>query len=85
MSREDQLSWLARALDRGGFEPAKVDVLGHELVTLERAESKGGVTNLVQARFIGGLHVVDPVAAAATLVNGVGKGKAFGCGMLTLR
>ncbi|MGX5693702.1 type I-E CRISPR-associated protein Cas6/Cse3/CasE [Dermacoccus abyssi] len=52
-----------------------------------RADSTSGRRGRVQltkATYEGGLEVVDPDRLRAVLVNGVGRGKAYGCGLLTL-
>ena len=40
---------------------------------------------LRQARFDGTLRVVDAAVLRTALVQGIGRGKAYGCGLLTLR
>ncbi|MCY0931656.1 type I-E CRISPR-associated protein Cas6/Cse3/CasE [Streptomyces sp. H27-H1] len=39
---------------------------------------------LVTVTFDGRLEVTDPVALARTLISGIGKAKAYGCGLMTL-
>jgi CRISPR system Cascade subunit CasE len=36
------------------------------------------------ATFDGRFRVVDPTALRAALVNGIGRAKAYGCGLMTL-
>lgn len=46
--------------------------------------SHGKTITLMRAQFDGVLRVVDADALRHALVNGIGHGKAFGCGLLTL-
>ncbi|MCY1372989.1 hypothetical protein D9M69_602340 [compost metagenome] len=52
----------------------------------ELLRSRKGATriSLLKACFEGRLQVRDPVAMAQALRVGIGPGKAFGCGMLSL-
>ena len=44
----------------------------------------GHRVTLAVATFEGVLEVTDPVALRHALVNGIGRGKAYGCGLMTL-
>lgn len=46
--------------------------------------ARGKTITLVRAQYDGVLKVIDPDALRHALVNGIGHGKAFGCGLLTL-
>lgn len=46
--------------------------------------ANGGTITLVRAQYDGVLRVIDSDALRHALVNGIGHGKAFGCGLLTL-
>lgn len=49
----------------------------------DKGRGNGPVT-LVTAVFSGGLEVTDPDALRNALTQGIGRGKAYGCGLLTL-
>lgn len=80
---EEQLSWLARQGERGGFT-----VLGTMVASSERVrmtKHKGGPPITVQAvLFEGHLRIADLEAFKATLQGGVGPAKALGFGLLSV-
>lgn len=82
LATEDaQLGWLARQGERCGFQ---VDAA---LVTLSDVlkSSKGGSrVSLQRACFEGMLQLLDVDKVAGVLQEGIGPGKAFGCGLLSL-
>ncbi|WP_016906473.1 type I-E CRISPR-associated protein Cas6/Cse3/CasE [Streptomyces xiaopingdaonensis] len=45
---------------------------------------RGGAVTLVTVAFSGRLEVTDPDALRNALTQGIGRGKAYGCGLLTL-
>ncbi|MBK5968117.1 MULTISPECIES: type I-E CRISPR-associated protein Cas6/Cse3/CasE [Thiorhodovibrio] len=82
-----QIAWLGRKL----LEAAVVEsvaVVPHAPIhfrrvrTGERAERAG---KLVPVTFEGSLRVTDPVRLVSLLENGIGAGKAFGCGLFLVR
>ncbi|MFW6695492.1 type I-E CRISPR-associated protein Cas6/Cse3/CasE [Streptomyces sp. MAR4 CNX-425] len=46
--------------------------------------TRGGPVSLATTVFSGGLEVTDPDALRNALIHGIGRGKAYGCGLLTL-
>jgi len=44
----------------------------------------GGLVTLGKATLTGSLHVTDREAFIASVSNGIGKGRAFGCGLLQI-
>ncbi|GAB3450163.1 type I-E CRISPR-associated protein Cas6/Cse3/CasE [Streptomonospora sediminis] len=65
--------------DRSFDKPAQESAAGNR--------GKGGKKNrvsLVTATFDGRLEVVDPEALRRTLTHGLGRAKAYGCGLMTL-
>lgn len=100
----EQLAWLARQGERGGFAPHTVEVLGRDpdggevLVTLVadvRVTSDPWVQGhswartapdltLGAVRYEGRLRITDADRFRATLRDGVGRGKAFGFGLLSV-
>ena len=86
-----QLDWLTERAERLGFRLAPSSVgTGDELdvAVVDRsikqfARQKRQVT-ISTATFEGHLEVVDPAALRHALTHGIGRAKAYGCGMLTL-
>lgn len=83
-----QQQWL---LDRAGLHGFVVaDTVGGDpdlLVTRREKKSfrrRDSTVTLSTAQFDGRLEVVDPVALRRALVSGIGRGKGYGCGMITL-
>jgi CRISPR system Cascade subunit CasE len=83
-----QEMWLAERLPRHGFDALKGEDGQPLLQAVERKTVRfpreGKFVTLVQATFEGLVTVTDPVAARACLVNGLGRAKGYGCGLLTL-
>jgi CRISPR system Cascade subunit CasE len=83
-----QTEWFLRRAGHHGFtvpledhkEP-DVAVRGRRTVRFAR---QGRTVTLDTAVFEGRLEVVDPAALRAALTGGIGHGKAYGCGLLTL-
>lgn len=85
---QHQLEWLTRKGEWGGFrvtqnslEEPNVSLSVTDRVTFPR---KGSEVTLVRVQFDGVLEVTDPEAFRHSLVTGVGRGRAYGCGLLTL-
>ncbi|MEL4162727.1 type I-E CRISPR-associated protein Cas6/Cse3/CasE [Corynebacterium bovis] len=83
-----QRAWLEDRCDRLGvsfprLEPGEptVVVTGREKVTFRRG--RGRVT-LQRATYDGLLEVTDPGALRSVLCEGLGRAKAYGCGLVTL-
>lgn len=74
-----QLDWLDRQGNKAGF---KVDTA---LVTsTDVLDARGGDIRLRQSCFEGVLSVVDPAALRSAIERGIGPGKAFGLGLLSV-
>lgn len=82
VKEDEQRAWLARKGERGGFEPDGVVVIDEGQVKARR--SNGRTMTFRSVRFEGALEVTDPGRLAETLRAGVGSGKAFGFGLLSL-
>ena len=93
-----QIEWLIRAGGRGGFDPVfvhvarraadgtiigTVDVPDVRIVPEPDVRGNGGRT-LGSVRFEGRLAVRDADQFRRTLVDGVGRGKAYGFGLLSI-
>lgn len=54
------------------------------VLRFRKGESKQHNVNISMARFRGELEITDTEQLRDTLINGMGRGKAYGCGLLTL-
>jgi CRISPR system Cascade subunit CasE len=83
-----QTDWLLSRAEKHGFtvpmgdqkEP-DVAVVGRRTLRFSR---QGRTVTLDTALFEGQLDITDPSALRAALTQGIGHGKAYGCGLLTL-
>lgn len=87
-----QLEWLTQRIPKWGFAllaegtgPA-VRVVGRERLSFARLGSGGARHQVViqTATFEGRLRIEDRQRALASLLGGVGSGRAYGCGLITL-
>lgn len=93
VKRDEQVDWLIRKSREAGFG---VETGGERTAyvseqrrwVFSRATSKpsgpGSRVTLHTATFEGLLTVTDPIRLGQTLGAGIGRGKAYGCGLLTL-
>lgn len=97
---EQQLEWLHTRQEAAGFRLSSSDseqapseqldaaVIGRRDVRFSRnsggSGKKGGRVTIRTARFSGNLEVTDVDKLRRTLVHGIGKSRAYGCGLLTL-
>lgn len=82
---EDQRAWLARKAEQSGFRVLSVRVSPEGWVRgmIHREEADHPLT-LLSVRFDGLLQVSDPDKLSAALRRGIGSGKGFGFGLLSL-
>ncbi len=82
---QEQLAWLARKGSTSGFAPLDVRVtdLGITSGFLKKNDRAHKLT-MVGIQFDGLLEVTDSQAFQATIASGIGSGKGFGFGMLSL-
>lgn len=91
-----QLDWFISGVKRHGFEiPAasaseemketipNVAVVGRERLRFSRGKGKGTVT-IQTATFQGQMVVTQPGLLREAMTNGIGRARAYGCGLLTL-
>lgn len=86
VSTGHQLAWLLARADRIGVsfgpqESPSAQVVGRTMLAFKKAT---GTVTLSQVDYAGLLRVEDPKALHAALINGIGRGKAYGLGLLTL-
>lgn len=81
--RENLLQWFASKAPSYGFEvyPESLTVQDTDVVTFEK---KSQPVTLGKAVFIGKLKVIDRKLFISVFENGLGKGKAFGFGLLQI-
>lgn len=80
-SGEAQHAWLIRQGTRLGFEVEAALVTSSDVLHSRKSNTQ---ISLQRVCFEGILNVVDADAIAAALQAGIGPGKAFGCGLLSL-
>jgi CRISPR system Cascade subunit CasE len=82
---EDQIAWLRRKGERGGFRVLAARTGGQDTVngTIRRDGDRHKL-NLLAVQFDGLLQVTDPDRLRETVRQGVGSGKGLGFGLLSL-
>ncbi len=82
---EAQRAWLIRKGTRGGFRPLAFDVrpLGDSM-SHKGPMKEGAALTHVAVEFEGILEVTDPQLFQSSLSDGIGPGKAYGFGLLSL-
>jgi CRISPR system Cascade subunit CasE len=82
---EEQIAWLERKGAQGGFRPVTVRTSRRDMLT-GRMRRNGELhkLGLLAVQFDGLLQVSDPDRLRQAVRSGVGSGKGFGCGLLSL-
>jgi len=82
VKEEDQVQWLKRKGEQSGFKLLDVRTGG---LAKERSRSRRGPTpTLAGLLFEGRLQITDPELFRQALSRGIGPGKAYGLGLLSL-
>jgi len=83
---EAAIAWLKAQGKRGGFaiEPLDVNVVGQQRQCFTRKSGERPVT-FTTVDFAGNLTVTNASLFMRTLINGLGKSKAMGCGLMLIR
>ena len=81
ISEDAQLAWLSRQGERRGFTVETALVTGSDLLTSRTGSMP---ISLQRACFEGILSVGDAGRLADVVQTGIGPGKAFGCGLLSM-
>lgn len=83
---EKQIEWLKRKAEAGGFRVVRAQISRDETITGEvhRDEKTTHAVKLLAVQFDGVLQVVEPDKVQQTIESGIGSGKGFGCGLLSL-
>jgi len=80
-TREAVGEWFAAKAPGWGFELGYLEV---QTMNVAQFEKKGQRVTLGQATLTGLLHVSDAARFAQCFMRGLGRGKAFGCGLLQI-
>jgi CRISPR system Cascade subunit CasE len=84
---EDQLAWLDRQAERGGFAVLGAMVSSAERIRARKSQKdgeEGRVITLQSVTYDGHLRVSDPDTFLTTLQYGLGHAKALGFGLLSI-
>jgi CRISPR system Cascade subunit CasE len=81
--RADQLAWLERQADRCGFRLHQVDIIPSPNVFGIKQKGTAPV-RISTALYQGVLEVTDSSAFLTVVQRGLGRGKSYGCGLLSL-
>lgn len=81
IGEDAQLAWLQRQGQRLGFDLSTALVSGSDLVHGRKGNAR---VSLRRVLYEGVLQVRDAQALMDAIVSGIGPGKAFGCGLLSL-
>ena len=83
---EYQLKWLLERCENHGFSinPEEVLVTRSQWQRFYKGEQRKKPVSLLSVTFEGVLTVTDEISFRKTLVEGIGRGKAFGLGLLTV-
>lgn len=86
VTADQQLGWLLSRADRIGIELGSEEEPTARVVErgVEAFGRRGARVTLAKAVFEGGLVVRDPVRLREAITAGIGPGKAYGCGLMTL-
>lgn len=79
----DQLAWIKRQADRGGFSLLSCVRTGNDWIDVRQGRT-GHKISVHAASFDGVLNVLDATAVQRALLDGIGHGKAFGLGLLSV-
>lgn len=86
LTEDEQMQWLARKAEAGGFRVLSVNIAreGKVCGEIHREDKATHDLTLLAVRFDGVLQVTDPDKLIATVMTGIGSGKGFGFGLLSL-
>lgn len=82
-NQQDQLEWLERQGDRCGFKPHNVIVQPSPNI-YGRKKPKTKPIQIKTVLFQGILAVTDATTFLTTLQQGIGRGKSYGCGLVSI-
>ena len=83
--RDAIIEWFVQKAPSWGFSVRRVDVMDVFVDTFPKANEKGPATaTIAKARLTGLLDVAERSAFIHAACNGIGRAKAFGCGLLQI-
>ena len=87
VTQEQQKKWLMDRAEKNGFalNEDEFDVVDTRWEIFKKHHDEKSKLTLRTAAFEGILRVTNKDAFAAALTNGIGKAKAYGCGLMTIR
>jgi CRISPR system Cascade subunit CasE len=80
--RDEQCKWLVSRAEKCGFYPNQFFLSGEQWQRFSK--SSGHFVEIYSIIYEGVLTVTDAEAFRAALTGGIGRGKAYGCGLLTI-
>lgn len=83
---EDLIGWLKRKGEKHGFLiwDNNVKIIGSRWVSFSKSQDKKKKVSFQEVTYQGVLKVTDPEVFRQCLVNGLGRSKAYGMGLLTV-
>lgn len=81
---EEQMAWLTRKGEPGGFAVRAEDVRITDLGFVRHRTARGHLASLYAVQFDGVLRVTDPDRLVMAILNGIGPGKSMGMGLLSV-
>jgi len=82
-STEDRLLWLERQALRSGFEVLQVDTIPIPDIYGRKAKASAPI-KIISVLFQGALKITDTELFRQALQQGIGRGRAYGCGLLSV-
>ncbi len=81
-----QKKWLSDRAEKHGFSLSEgdFDITQSRWLHFRKGTDNGRSVTLLSVTYEGSLTVTDPVVFAQTLTEGIGRGKAYGLGLLTV-
>lgn len=81
VTADQQLSWLKSRAVKHGFDPLQINVVARDHVRFQRGKQH---VTLARATYEGILRITDTSDLRHAMTSGIGRAKAYGCGLLTL-
>lgn len=76
--------WLVRKAEQAGLSVEMDSLTVQQMYIYVNKEGNGGGNRLLSVRYEGCLRVTDPSSLQESLIKGIGPGKAFGFGLLSV-
>ena len=83
VKQTEQLAWIERQADRAGLGLLSCVRTGSDRINV-RQDRTGRLISVHAASFEGVINIIDSNAVRRALIEGIGHGKAFGLGLLSL-